>query len=135
MAYLSLSLLGPFHAWTANGVLQPFRTLKERALLAYLVVENGQMHRREMLAEFFWPGRPEGIARNNLRQALYGIRQGIGETGFDAIFTVTAEEVRVDLSEAIWLDLAAFDIHLKAAQQHHHSSTGACPYCLQHLRD
>jgi DNA-binding SARP family transcriptional activator/predicted ATPase len=135
MAYLSISLLGPFHAWKANGVLQPFRTLKERALLAYLVVENGQMHRRETLAELFWPGRPEGIARNNLRQALYGIRQGIGEAGFDAIFTITADEVQANLSEQIWLDLAAFEIHAKAAQQHQHPAGGTCPYCLQHLRE
>ena len=57
MTQLSLSLLGPFQAWTADGILRPLRTAKERALLAYLVVENGQNHRREKLADLFWPDR------------------------------------------------------------------------------
>lgn len=135
MTHLSLSFLGPFQAWTADGILQPFRTLKERALLAYLAIENDQMHRRETLAELFWPDRPEGIARNNLRQALYGIRQGIGGAGFDQIFSVTNDEVRVNLSEQVWLDMAAFEVHLKAAQQHNHEQSALCPYCIQHLRD
>jgi DNA-binding SARP family transcriptional activator len=135
MAHLSLSLLGPFQAWTADGVFQPFRTVKERALLAYLVVENGQLHHREDLAELLWPDRSEGVARNNLRQALYGIRQGVGEIAFETIFTVTTDGVRFDLNESVWLDLAAFDLHLKSIQLHQHAQPGSCPQCIQHLRD
>jgi len=135
MAYLSLSLLGPFQAWTSNGSLQLFRTLKERALLSYLVVENSRAQRRDSLAALFWPDRPEGVARNNLRQALYGIRQAIGGTEFDAIFTVTSDDILVNINEQLWLDLAAYDIHRKASQIHNHDLTGPCPYCMQHLRD
>ncbi len=135
MTHLSLSLLGPFQAWTAEGVLQPFRTLKERALLAYLAVESGELHRRETLAEMFWPDRSEGVARNNLRQALYGIRQGIGDTAFDQIFVVTNDEVRINLSDQVWLDMAAYAIHLKAVQLHNHEHSESCPYCIQNLRD
>ncbi len=135
MPELSLSLLGPFQAWTANGIPRPFRTLKERALLSYLVVENDRSHRRETLADLFWPDRLEGIARNSLRQALYGLRQGIGEAGFDAIFKVTTDEVWANPGEQIWLDLVAFEIHLKAVQQHNHTPGAPCAYCLQHLRD
>lgn len=133
MSHLSLSLLGQFQAWNASGAAQTFRTLKERALLAYLVMEHGKMHRRDTLAELLWPDRPEGIARNNLRQALYGLRQAIGETYFPSIFTVTGEGVKVTLSEKLWLDAAAYKVHFKAAQMHPHSLTVACPYCMQHL--
>lgn len=135
MPYLSLSLLGPFQAWTSDGALQPFRTLKERALLAYLAVEHDHTHRREDLASAFWPDRQEGIARNNLRQALFGIRQVIGETGFNTVFTVTGEDVQINFGEQIWLDFAAFEVHLKAAQSHHHPQGEPCPYCLKHLCD
>jgi predicted ATPase/DNA-binding SARP family transcriptional activator len=135
MTHLSLSLLGPFQAWTADGVLQSFRTAKERALIAYLAVENGHLHHRETLAEMFWPERSDGVARNNLRQALYGIRQGIGESAFDVIFTITGEEVGFDLSEQVWLDLTAFHLHLKSVQQHLHVQPGPCPDCMQHLHD
>jgi len=135
MAYLSLSLLGPFQSWTANGSLKTLRTHKERALLAYLVVENNRSHLREKLSELFWPGRPESVARNNLRQALYGIRQAIGEPGFDVIFSVTADEVQVADVDQLWLDLDAFKLHLKTAQMHAHDPEYPCSYCIQHLRD
>ena len=135
MPYLSLSLLGPFQAWTADGASQSFRTLKERALLAYLVVEHNRVHRREMLASLFWPDRPEGVARNSLRQALFGIRQVIGDEGFNNIFSITGEEVQVNFGDQIWLDFAAYELHLEAAQAHRHPQGEPCPYCLKHLSD
>jgi DNA-binding SARP family transcriptional activator len=135
MAYLSLSLLGPFQAWTENGQQQTFRTLKERALVAYLAVEHERRHPREELAELFWPERSEGIARNNLRQALFGIRQAVGEAGFDAIFTVTPHEVQANLSQRIWLDVAAFGVHLQAFREHSPDQPEPCGYCLQQLHD
>jgi predicted ATPase/Tfp pilus assembly protein PilF len=135
MAYLSLSILGPFQAWTANGSMQPFRTMKERALLAYLVVENGRPHRREALAEMFWPDRPEGIARNNLRQALYGIRQAIGEAGFEGIFISNTEYVQANLGDSLWLDLAAYEIHLEMHRFHIHDAGSPCLNCIQQVRD
>lgn len=135
MPYLSLSLLGSFQAWTADGALQPFRTLKERALLAYLVIEHDRPHRREALASMFWPDRQEGVARNSLRQALFGIRQVIGDAGFDAIFNVTGEEIQVNFGEQLWLDCAAYEVHLKAAQEDDYPGGEPSPYCLQHLCD
>jgi predicted ATPase/DNA-binding SARP family transcriptional activator len=135
MAHLSLSLLGPFQAWTANGTLQSFRTQKERALLSFLAVESNRPHRRDELAELFWPDRSEGIARNNLRQALYGIRQAVGEAAFDSIFTISTDEVHFNLSDRAWLDIAAFDMHLQSSRNHNHSQVFDCSNCLQHLRD
>lgn len=134
MPYLSLALLGPFQAWTENGTPQTLRTLKERALLAYLAVENNRLHRRDVLAELFWPDRTEGVARNNLRQALYGIRQAIGEPGYNAIFSVSSDDIEVSLGESIWLDLAAYDMHLRAARVHHHAPGDLCSSCIQHLQ-
>lgn len=135
MANFSLALLGPFQAWTASGSQQSFRTLKERALLAYLAVEYGQPHRREVLAQLFWPDRQESVARNNLRQALYGIRQALGEETFDSLFTVTMEDIQFTVNDHIWFDAAAFDVHLRAVQLHGHERQSSCPHCTQHLRD
>ncbi len=135
MADFSLALLGPFQAWTASGTQQPFRTLKERALLAYLAVEYGQVHRREVLAQLFWPDRQESVARNNLRQALYGIRQAISEETFDSLFTVTMDDIQFTVNDHIWFDIAAFDVHLRAVSLHGHERPSSCPHCTQHLRD
>ena len=61
MERLSIYLLGSFDVQLGEGmVTSAFRTRKERALLAYLAVEQRQMHRRESVAELLWPERPEG---------------------------------------------------------------------------
>lgn len=75
---MSLSVLGTF-VCSIDGEDRSgdFRTKKERALLAYLIVKSEISHQRETLGEMFWPGKPEGYARTNLRQALLGIRRVI----------------------------------------------------------
>jgi two-component SAPR family response regulator len=76
--HLSLSLLGSFQcSVNGNDRSSSFRTKKERLILAYLAVEADRPHQREILGEMFWPGKPEGYARMNLRQALSGIRKAI----------------------------------------------------------
>src|SRR5690606_34616387 len=71
---LSVSLLGAFRVDCGAQRLTEFRYDKVRALFAYLVSEGG-VHRREALAELFWPEQPEGVARGNLRQALATLRK------------------------------------------------------------
>jgi len=135
MTNLSLSLLGSFQAWTGNGQQHTFRTIKERALLAYLAVEHERRHSREELAMFLWPDRSEGVARNNLRQALYGLRQAVGEVNFEQIFSVTAHELQIVQPQKFWVDVVAFQVHLKAFQAHRKIQPEPCAYCLQHLHD
>ena len=58
---------------------------KLAALLAYLAVEPGQ-HRREALADLFWPDLPAEAARLNLRQSLFQLRAALREaTGRDFV--------------------------------------------------
>ncbi|HWH82153.1 MAG TPA: hypothetical protein VNU71_07940, partial [Burkholderiaceae bacterium] len=58
-------------------------------LMAYLACRRGWVARAE-LAELFWPDRPEGAARANLRVLLLRVRQ---QPGFDAL-ELQAERVR-----------------------------------------
>jgi predicted ATPase/DNA-binding SARP family transcriptional activator len=135
MASLSLSLLGTFQAWTVSGEAQLFRTQKERALLAFLAVEHTQAHAREDISRLLWPERSEGIGRNNLRQALFGLRQAIGEREFTLIFHVNQNDIQFNLGEQVWLDSVVFELHVKAYQAHNQHGDQPCSYCLQHLRD
>ena len=50
-----------------------------QALLAYLALESARAHTREALAALFWPDEPDQVAKQNLRQALYQLRQLLGE--------------------------------------------------------
>ncbi len=70
---LTLSTFGPLRI-TWNGAAIPHLGKgKLAALLVYLATEPGQ-HRREALADLFWPDLPADAARLNLRQALFQLR-------------------------------------------------------------
>lgn len=49
-----------------------------QSLFAYLVLNAGKSHRREMLAGLFWPESDEKNARANLRHALWRLRKSMG---------------------------------------------------------
>jgi DNA-binding SARP family transcriptional activator len=136
MGYLFFTLLGPFQVWSGEERLEGFRTTKERALLAYLVAEAGRPQRRAALAELLWPDRPEGSARNSLRQALYGVRRVLKlEENGDGLLLVTPDEVNFHMLERVWLDAAAFQVHLQAAKMHAANHREPCLECLQHLKE
>jgi len=80
MTRLSVLLLGPLQVTLDAQPVTRFETEKARALLAYLAVEADRQHRREFLAELFWPERPAGVAQANLRHTLAGLRRVIGDS-------------------------------------------------------
>ena len=60
MARLTLSLMGPLEVRQDGEPLTSFASNKVRALLAYLAVEAGRPHRREVLA-VVWPDSHDAI--------------------------------------------------------------------------
>ncbi len=83
MASLRVNLFGPFEVSLDGQAVIGFDSDKVRALLAYLVVEADQPHRREKLAGLLWPDFPERSARTNLRRALSNLRMVIGDRDAD----------------------------------------------------
>ena len=70
------------------------RQPKRLALLAYLVTPiPGSWHRRDTLLALFWPDLDSAHARTSLRNALYVLRQTLGD---DVIRTRGDEEISVD---------------------------------------
>src|SRR3954463_12860039 len=76
---LQCHFLGPFQVTLDGKKVTAFRTDKMRALLAYLAIEANRPHRREALAALLWPEQPNVVARQTLRQALFQLRQILGE--------------------------------------------------------
>jgi diguanylate cyclase (GGDEF)-like protein len=133
--HLSLSLLGSFQCYV-NGEdrSSSFRTKKERLLLAYLVVEADRPHQREVLGEMFWPGKPEGYARMNLRQALSGIRRAIQVGDVQTPFlSVSDEYVQLNAQGNISLDCKLFDTLFEDTLSHSHQNIETCPACVSGL--
>lgn len=79
-----------------------------RRLLAYLALHPG-LHHRDALAARFWPDAADGVARANLRTALWGLRKAVGA---DAVLStrtgvgLDAAQVATDLDDVDDLDAA-----------------------------
>lgn len=76
---LSLSTLGSLRITWDSKPVAGLGGGKLAALLVYLALEPGR-HRRETLAELFWPGMPAESARLNLRQAVFQLRNALAES-------------------------------------------------------
>ncbi len=101
--WLRLNVLGPFEARWSDGEAVDIPSRKARALLAYLAVEGGRAHARELLATLLWGDTGEERARHNLRQALSKLRQCC-----DGVVASRADTVRID-SNACRIDALEFE--------------------------
>ncbi len=99
-------LLGEIGLQAADGteVHGLLRQPKRLAILAYLVGPvPGTWHRRDTLLALFWPDLDSGRARSSLRNALYILRQTLGEA---VVRTRGDDEVSIDPA-ALETDLGA----------------------------
>ena len=109
MACLSIHTLGAFHVTLDGEPVAAFESNKVRALLVYLAIEADRPHSRDTLIGFLWPDQPEQAARRNLSQALFNLRQVIGDEKADPPFLcVTRQTVQFNRDSNHWLDVAEF---------------------------
>ena len=137
MARLSIYLLGTFQVRLKDQfVTHILRTEKERLLLAYLALEQGRSHPRAALAQLFWPDRTEPVARTNLRQALMGVRQTIGDRVATSPFlTLVEESIEFNPPYPYWIDAIAFQACFQAIQNHSHAQLETCQTCMQRFHE
>ena len=135
MARLAVNTLGGVEIFFEDRpVTALFRTRKEVLLLVYLMAESHHSHTREFLAELFWPEKPEGVARVNLRQALAGIKKIIGDRqAADPYLITTHETILFNRDSDYWLDEQVFKDHFQSVQAHTHDSLVSCQACIQQL--
>jgi DNA-binding SARP family transcriptional activator/predicted ATPase len=87
-----------------------FESDKVRALLAYLAIEAGRVHARDVLAGLLWPNRPNRDALSNLRYALYDLRNVLGDRSAEPPFLlVTRRTLRFNRESDHRLDVATFE--------------------------
>jgi len=73
-------------------------------LLAFLGLNWRRPHRREVLWTLFWPEKPARSAANNLRQALWRLRNTLPAD----TLTVRGETVSWNSADPPWVDVLAF---------------------------
>ncbi len=132
MARLMLSVLGALRVSKGTAPVK-FESDKTRALLVYLVVQAESPHRRDALIGLLWPDCSQDIARHNLRQALFHLRQAIGDhKAKPPYFRVTRQDLQFNADSDYALDLVEFDSHLARTARHPHERAEDCSECAQH---
>jgi len=135
MAELKLRFLGQFQVTRAEQPVTAFESDKVRALLAYLAVEVAQPHPRSTLTALLWPAYTETSARGSLRQALYQLRQAIGdEESTPSYLQITRQTLQFNPAAPSQCDVTAFVRHLQGCSSHAHPQLAQCPACLAQLR-
>ncbi|MFN8440634.1 MAG: BTAD domain-containing putative transcriptional regulator [Caldilineaceae bacterium] len=135
MPHLQLNLFGQFHCALEGTVLRSFESDKVRALLLFLAVEQEQALSRSSLATLLWPDFGEEGARANLRQALYQLRQVLGEEQAETPFILTSRQtIQWNSQASSSLDVITFRRLLAKSAQHDHLHLEACEECLQQLQ-
>jgi DNA-binding SARP family transcriptional activator len=127
MARLSIYILGtPSFELDGNPIDLPRR--KATALLVYLAA-NGERHRRETLATFFWPDSDQARAYAYLRNTLWEINRTLGEGWLLA----ERASVSINTEANIYLDLQDFRTLLAQVVSHTHPKDDDCQECTDAL--
>lgn len=100
---LEVRFLGAFEVKCDKGLIH-ISGRHEQTLFAYLVLNNGILHRREKLASLLWPDSVDGSARENLRHILWRIRKTLPVE--DSSRFLQADDLSIMLSGGsdLWLD-------------------------------
>ena len=98
--------------------LTAFRSAKVQGLLVYLALTNQQPQARDVLAALFWPDEPDAVAKKNLRQSLYQLRQVLGDADpqEETHLLVTRSTVQLNAASDHALDVTAFLTYLESDQ-------------------
>jgi len=129
---LVLRFLGGFDVRLADQPLHGFRSVKNEALLAYLVLTADRSHTRAALAGLLWPDTAEDAARRNLRQALFQLRGVLGPVA--SVLVADQTSIHFEAS-GVWCDTVAFTTILRACERHQHISLSSCPACMTRYAD
>lgn len=115
MDTLTLSFFGAFQAMLGDEPLIHFRSAKVQGLLIFLALTPRQTHGREVLATLLWPDEPEAVAKRNLRQSLYRLRQVLGDdrSRKPPYLLATRSTIQLNAASDFTLDVTAFLSHLE----------------------
>ena len=131
---LDLSLLGEPEMRLGGNIIKNLESEKARALLFYITVEADRPHRRAELAEMFWPNKPEGYGRNNLKQALAVLRKALGDRDSEEPLLITSNrDVHLNAGSSHWVDIAEFKNTIETVEKHAHQSIDSCDSCAKQL--
>lgn len=131
---LALSLLGEIEVSLNGNVVCDLCAEKTQALLFYLAVESNRAHRREFLAEMFWPDNPPGYGRNSLKQALSQLKKALDDKISDTPYLISSKrDLQFNTGSNYWIDVLELDRYIQSTKTHDHDSLNHCETCIESL--
>jgi DNA-binding SARP family transcriptional activator/predicted ATPase len=103
--------LGATAIWIESQPIHERISSKAQAVLIYLACRR-EVYSREVLAEFFWPERPQSQSLANLRKVVGQLRQAIGP-----YLSITRQTIGIDPAYDIRLDVEMFEAELAAVER------------------
>jgi DNA-binding SARP family transcriptional activator len=112
-------LLGELRVAFHDRPVEVWASGRGRAVLEFLLVNRHSKVRRERLMSVFWPEVSPDAARNSLNVAVHGLRQSLRPAVGDAAVVIYRDQAYyIEPALDVWVDVEAFEEHLKAAHQH-----------------
>ena len=118
MVRLKVSLLGKFSVLRNDEELVGLHSGKVKELFCYLLLNRDREHSREVLAAQLWGECTTALSKKYLRQTLWQLHHGLGDTERDGTAWLQAdlECVRLDTALALDLDVDVFEKAFRKAQ-------------------
>jgi len=133
MSALEISLLGPL-VILVDGKPIEVASNYVRALLCFLAIEKNRPYCRDALAEMLWPGKPESVARNSLKQALSNLRKALGDRNNSTPFLlISRNDIQFNQSSDYQVDAVEFTELVETHKEHLHQNLETCKSCEKQL--
>ena len=131
---LSIRLLGSLQAQHDHNPITDFKTDSVRALLALLAMRQGQMQRRDVLADLLAPDKTNKDALSYLRIALTRLRGALHDREAEPPYlTINRKAVALNQGTHVWIDAVEFHSLLDQVERHEHRNVTQCATCLERL--
>jgi DNA-binding SARP family transcriptional activator len=115
MPAFTIHLFGKFKAEYQTRPLDDLDAAKTQELFSYLLVYHDRPHAREALATLLWGEAATDKSKKYLRQTLWHLQTALDAPGA-AFLAAEHDWVRLDLTDALWLDVAVFEQACALAQ-------------------
>ncbi|MCP4423258.1 MAG: hypothetical protein GY803_02070 [Chloroflexi bacterium] len=113
---LAMYLLGAFRVYDNGSLLDKWTGNKGKSILKYMVAHRERPIHREVLMDLFWQDDSPEVARRNLYQAIYMMRQTLQSGHCPDFQHILCENsayfLNPDLS--LWVDSEAFESHYQS---------------------
>ena len=115
---LSILCLGPFRVYRDKHMIGDWHSLKGLLILKYMVRHHKTPVAKDVLMDVFWPEADQEVARRNLHQAIYNLRQILrrGQPDFRPILFEN-DCYLFNPEIALNLDFEAFERHAQTGRR------------------